>query len=263
MDKHFVIGGINMKRKYLIYCLITFIVFFYMPVYKNGTVLYKSEVNAEPKNQKPKSEEKVVYLTFDDSPGDRVTDEILDILKNNNIKATFFVVGCRINGREKILKRITDEGNGIGLHSFSHKLKKIYSSSKVFIQEMIITSDEIYKVTGLRTNIIRFPGGSKPFMTEKFLEKLHTCKYKIYDWNIPVSDGINAKSSPDKFYKEATNQRFFISPLIILMHCSGENENTVKALPKIIQHYKTLRYQFKIIAADTPEYFFKLKKASK
>lgn len=202
---------------------------------------------------------KDIYLTFDDAPGDKVTEEVLDILKSNKVKATFFVVGNRITGREKTLVRMKEEGHGIGLHSYTHKLKKIYSSPESFIEEMKMTSNEIYRVNGIDTKIIRFPGGSKPFMTKKLLEQLHESNYKIFDWNVPVSDGINAKLSPEKFYKEATNTRCFKSPLIVLMHCSGENENTVKALPKIIDYYKELGYDFKTLSNDSPEYYFRVK----
>ncbi len=204
--------------------------------------------------------EKDVYLTFDDAPGDKVTEEVLDILKEKKVMGTFFVVGERISGREDIIKRISTEGHSIGLHSYSHKMKKIYSSPSAFIDEMEKTSDEVFKVNGVRTKIIRFPGGSKPFMTNDFLDKLHEQNFKIYDWNVPVSDGINAKLSPDKFYSEATNTRCFKSPLIILMHCSGENENTVKALPDIIEYYKELGYDFKALTSDCPEYYFKVKR---
>ena len=204
--------------------------------------------------------EKEVYLTFDDAPGDKVTEEILKVLKSHDIKGTFFIVGNRIKGREKILKQIVTEGHSIGLHSYSHKLKMIYSSKKVFIDEMQKTSDEIYDNVGIRTYLIRFPGGSKPFMNKEFLDELHSYKFKIYDWNVAISDGINAKFSPERFYKEAINTRQFKSPLIILMHCSGENENTVQALPQIIEHYKSLGYNFKALTIDSPEYYFRVKK---
>jgi peptidoglycan-N-acetylglucosamine deacetylase len=203
--------------------------------------------------------DKEVYLTFDDAPGDRVTEEILKVLKDNDIKGTFFIVGNRIEGREKVLKQIVTEGNGIGLHSYTHKFKKIYSNPKIFIDEMLKTSDEIYEKVGIRTYLIRFPGGSKPFMNKEFLEQLHSYNFKIYDWNVPISDGINAKLSPQRLYKEAINARKFKSPLIILMHCSGENENTVQALPKIIEHYKELGYNFKTLTVNSPEYYFRVK----
>ena len=206
-----------------------------------------------------KAETKELYLTFDDAPGDKVTEEILDILKKEQVKGTFFVVGNRVEGREAVVKRIYKEGHGIGLHSYSHKMKYIYSSHKAFLEEMLRTSDIIYEAIGIRTNVIRFPGGSKPHLTKSFLEELHSYNYKIYDWNIPVSDGLDCRTSAGKIIKEGVNCRKFISPLIILMHCSGENENTVKALPSIIKYYKDLGYEFKIINNETKEYYFKPK----
>ena len=66
------------------------------------------------------NDEKIVYLTFDDGPTPKITEDILDVLQAKNVKATFFVVGKEIKGRENILKRIYEEGHGIGLHTYSH-----------------------------------------------------------------------------------------------------------------------------------------------
>lgn len=203
---------------------------------------------------------KEIYLTFDDAPGDKITEEILDILQKEKVKGTFFIVGNRISGRESIVKRICKEGHGIGLHSYSHNMKYIYSSHKNFLREMLRTYYLVYETTGERTCAIRFPGGSKPILTNKFLLELHNYNFKIYDWNVPVSDGINSKISAEKLIKEGTNSRKFISPIIILMHCSGENKNTARALPSIIEHYKNLGYEFKIIDNETKEYYFKPKR---
>ena len=104
------------KRFSHYYILIVFTVFllsFEQPLICNG----------ETSNEWGKKD---IYLTFDDAPGDKVTEQILDVLKDNNIKATFFVVGNRIMDREKILMRISNEGHSIGLHSYSHKVSKIY-----------------------------------------------------------------------------------------------------------------------------------------
>lgn len=247
-----------MKNKKLVY-LNVFIVLIVLISF-NRAIEAKAKVIDTSEEKSLSWGEKEVYLTFDDAPGDKVTEEILKVLKNNGIKGTFFIVGNRIKGREKILKQIVNEGHSIGLHSYSHQLKKIYSSKKIFIDEMQRTSDEIYDNVGVRTHLIRFPGGSKPFMNKEFLQQLHLCKFKIYDWNVAISDGINAKFSPQKFYKEAINTRQFKSPLIILMHCSGENENTVQALPQIIEYYKKLGYNFKALTKDSPEYYFRIKK---
>lgn len=243
----------NKKKLYfqIVIILIVLIVF-------NKSIEAKAEVTVEKKGLQ--WGEKEVYLTFDDAPGDKVTQEILKVLKNEGIKGTFFIVGNRIKGRKEVLKQIVTEGHSIGLHSYSHEFKRIYSNPKIFIDEMQKTSDEIYDNVGIRTYLIRFPGGSKPFMNKGFLEKLHSYKFKIYDWNVAISDGINAKFAPQRFYKEATNCRQFKSPLIILMHCSGENENTVRALPQIIEYYKKLGYNFKALTVDSPEYYFRLKK---
>lgn len=253
-----------MKNKKLVYFLELILVM--VLIVFNKSILAKAEIRFEDTintSQEEKSlvwGEKEVYLTFDDAPGDKVTEEILKILKDNGIKGTFFIVGNRIQGREKILKQIVSGGHSIGLHSYTHKFKTIYSSKKTFIDEMLKTSDEIYKNVGIRTCLIRFPGGSKPFMNNEFLQELHSYKFKIYDWNVPVSDGINSKLSPERFYKEAINTRQFKSPLIILMHCSGENENTAQALPQIIEYYKKLGYKFKPLTMDSPEYYFRVKK---
>ena len=103
---------------------------------------------------------KFVYLTFDDGPTYVVTAKLLDVLKKQNVKATFFVVGKEIEGKETILKRIYNEGHSIGLHTYSHNFKKIYRSTDDFIHEMTKTSDKIEQVIGFAPKIIRFPGGS-------------------------------------------------------------------------------------------------------
>lgn len=202
---------------------------------------------------------KIVYLTFDDGPSDIITNEILDVLKVNNIKATFFVVGHKIQGREEILKRMLKEEHSIGLHTYTHNYKKIYSSEKCFIDEMNKTRDEVKKITGSTSNIIRFPAGSKPHLNKSLLNKLHAENYKIYDWNAALSDGLNCNTSPSKLFEESTKVIGGSSTIILLMHCGELNENTCKALPKIIEFYKLHGYEFKNITDTTPEFYFRFK----
>lgn len=205
--------------------------------------------------------DKIIYLTFDDGPSFIVTNRILDILKEKEVKATFFVVGNKIQGREEILKRIDEEGHSIGLHTFTHKYKKIYSSNESFIKEMDETAEEVNRVLGYSPKAVRFPSGSKPHLNKVLLENLHEKNYKIYDWNASLSDGINYNTSTDKLVREAHNVigkgnlRIFL-----LLHCDQTNKNTAKALPFIIDYYKNLGYQFKTITENTPEYYFRFKK---
>ena len=102
---------------------------------------------------------KRVYLTFDDGPSDN-TEEILDILKKYDVKATFFVVGNTSEHGQELLKRIVEEGHSIGIHSYSHKYSAIYDSEESFFEDFNKISDYIYDVTGVRTQICRLPGGS-------------------------------------------------------------------------------------------------------
>ena len=98
-------------------------------------------------------EEKFVYLTFDDGPTPKITEEILDVLKQQDVKATFFIVGKEIKGREAILKRIYEEGHGIGLHTYSHNLKQIYQNEDIFINEMEQNLNAINEALGTSLDI--------------------------------------------------------------------------------------------------------------
>jgi peptidoglycan/xylan/chitin deacetylase (PgdA/CDA1 family) len=201
---------------------------------------------------------KVIYLTFDDGPSTVVTNKILYILKEEKVKATFFVVGYKINGREQTLKRMHEEGHSIGLHTYTHKYRQIYANDKAFIDEMDKTASEVEKVIGFSPVVIRFPAGSKKHLSKDLLEKLHSKNYKIYDWNLSLSDGIDYNTSPDKLFREATQKCINPDKIFLLAHCDQPNKTTCEALPKIIKYYKSKGYEFKVITADTPEYHFRV-----
>ncbi|MFT5874424.1 MAG: peptidoglycan/xylan/chitin deacetylase (PgdA/CDA1 family) [Clostridium sp.] len=203
---------------------------------------------------------KFAYLTFDDGPTYVVTAALLDVLKKENVKATFFVVGKEIEGKESLLKRIYSEGHSIGLHTYSHNFKKIYRSCDEFIDEMAKTSDKIEAVTGFAPKVIRFPGGSSKRLNAFSLEGLHKNNFKVYDWNVNICDGIDPDLSPSQLIKNSQIIKGNKNIAIILMHCNFNNKNTVKALPGIIKYYEKLGYEFKTITEDTPEYYYKFRK---
>ena len=207
-------------------------------------------------------EEKVAYLTFDDGPTGKVTEKILDVLKEYDIKATFFVVGKEINQREQVLKRIYEEGHSIGLHTYSHNLKFIYSSDENFIKEMQQTSEKVNEVLGEEVNskIIRFPGGSSGRLSEQLLQKLHEENYKIFDWNVSLEDGVNPNLSPSQIVQNAKKCSRNTTKRIILAHCNSKNTNTYNALPGIIKYYKDQGYVFKPIDQNTEEFYYRIKK---
>lgn len=237
-----------MKKKYLIFLLVLLVCIFSITVKAGGVG--------------DDNHEKIVYLTFDDGPSFIVTPRILDILKEKEVKATFFVVGNKIQDREEILKRIKEEGHAIGLHTFTHKYKTIYSSYENFVKEMDDTAEEINRVLGYKPTAIRFPTGSKPHLNEELLVKLHEKNYRIYDWNASLSDGLNYNTSTDKLVREAAKIVGRNSnKIFLLLHCDQTNKNTAKALPVIIDYYKDLGYEFRIIDNNTSEYYFRFKKS--
>lgn len=242
---------VRVKRHCSTFCLIFIIIFFIMNCidfkqnFKLNTVS-ASEIDPN---------KKIIYLTFDDGPSP-LTDKVLDILKENGVKATFFLIGNQIKENESTVKRIYNEGNSIGLHTYTHKNRKIYSSENNFMKEMNNTREEINRVVGIKPDILRFPGGSRKHLSENLLKNLHKNNYKVYDWNIVTSDGLRAKTPPQKLFNEAISNKNKVNPIILLMHCDYMHKNTCKALPKIIKFYKDNGYEFKIITSDTPELYF-------
>lgn len=204
------------------------------------------------------NEKKILYLTFDDGPS-IITNKLLDTLKKCNVKATFFIVGKEITGREEILKKIHAEGHSIGLHTYSHDFKKIYKNSKTFIEEMNATNALVVKLTGCSTNLIRFPGGSSRHLDEDLLENLHKSNYKIYDWNCSLEDGVDPKLTTEQLFRNSKKHSSKCSRIILLMHCNSNNTNTIKVLPQVIEYYRSCGYEICPITNDTPEYYYKIK----
>lgn len=220
---------------------------------------------ARSKDDNQKIIEKVAYLTFDDGPTGEVTEKILDILKMEDVKATFFIVGKEVVQREEVLKRIYEEGHGIGLHTYSHNFKKVYTSPECFVEEMQKTEDKINEVIGekLDIKVIRFPGGSSGRLDEAYLNLLHQNDYRIFDWHVSIEDGVNPNLSASKLFENAKKHKKDADSVIILAHCNSNNKTTCTALPDIIKYYKDQGYKFDVINNNTPEYHYKIKNKCK
>jgi len=219
---------------------------------------YTYNVKASKDPIAPEDEKKLIYLTFDDGPS-VLTEKILDTLKKCDVPATFFLIGNQIQGNEKTIIRMQEEGHGIGLHTYSHNYNKIYSSRKNFIAEMFKTQNIIYDLIGERPTIIRFPFGSSGKLTKAYLDELHKNNFTVYDWNIDMKDGINCHTPVYNLYRFATNTKNIENPVILLMHCDSTHKNTCAALSKVIEFYKKEGYEFKVINSSTPEMYFKIR----
>lgn len=135
---------------------------------------------------------KTMYLTFDDGPSEENTEKVLDILKERNIQATFFLVGENVEKNPEIARRIVEEGHTIGIHSNTHNYEKIYADADSFIQDFEAAHQIIYEVTGVDAKLFRFPGGSvnayNAEVNEEIIEKMTELGYTYYDWNASLED---------------------------------------------------------------------------
>jgi peptidoglycan-N-acetylglucosamine deacetylase len=175
-----------------------------------------------------------IALTFDDAPDENFTPKILDILKKKGVKATFFVVGWRVEAYPDIVKRIVAEGHILGNHSYSHaNLPKLKDDA--FHEQILKTDRLIEKFTGFTPNIVRPPYGN---VTERQVEWLVTQKKIIVNWNVDSLDWKGLKAE-----QVATNILSHVhAGSIILQHSGtgggGDLSGTVNALPKIIDNLK-------------------------
>lgn len=238
-----------MKKKLFNILIVSFIIIFSTPI----TICNASDESSH------EDSSKAIYLTFDDGPSKKVLPDILDILSKENVKATFFIIGKEIDGREDLLKRIHEEGHSIGLHSFTHDRNNLYRSNDSFLNEMIKTQEIINKTIGTSPKILRFPFGANNItykLTPSMVELLHKNNFKIYDWNVDSGDGANYNAPANTYIKNSKSTK---NNIILLMHCADINKNTVKALPSIISYYKSNGYIFKTIDESTDEYFHCIK----
>lgn len=181
--------------------------------------------------------EKVAYLTFDDGPN-KYTPKVLDILKKKHVKATFFVIGGRIARSPDTMSRIVREGHYIGLHSMSHDTKRLYNGDPfALVTEMEQTRTIVHATTGLDSQLVRVPYGSRPYLKENYRNALVQEQYKLWDWTIDTYDW-KSNGDPSTVVERLINQTDE-EVEVILMHDSAV---TVKALPQIIDYLHSQGY---------------------
>lgn len=188
--------------------------------------------------------DKVIYLTFDDGPSDRVTPKILDVLKTENVPATFFIVGTQAKNRKNILKRAFDEGHTLAVHSYSHKYKEIYSSTEALLKDIEKCNELICSVTGEFSHIYRFPGGSFS-VPHKLVKAVEEKGYNTVDWNASFRDSEIKNASARELYCAAVATVANPKKIVMLAHDSTDKTETVAALSKVIKHFKNMGYEFK------------------
>ena len=178
-----------------------------------------------------------VYLTFDDGPS-TYTDEILDILAEYDVKATFFVCGKPNAKYTDSYKRIVNEGHTLGMHSYSHKYSDIYSSFEAFKADLDKLRIFLYETTGVWSKYYRFPGGSSNTVTQvdihELIDYLDSSEVTFFDWNVSAGDDRTG-ASKDTIYANIVNNVPNFKHCIVLMHDAADKKSTVEALPQIIE----------------------------
>lgn len=208
--------------------------------------------NEEEAEELPQTAQHKVYLTFDDGPS-VYTDEILDILREYDVKATFFVVGKEDDVSKAAYKRIVDEGHTLAIHSYSHKYGEIYNSLDDYAYDLERLESLLYEVTGTQCKYVRFPGGSSNKVSKvpmsDIIKYIHAQDMEYFDWNISASDAVNTALAPEAILANVTNGIDKYETDVILLHDTGNRKSTVDALPMIIENIKA-REGYELLPID-------------
>ena len=184
-----------------------------------------------------------VYLTFDDGPSDRVTPRILDTLEREQVKATFFIVGRSAESRSYIIEREHCDGHSVAPHSYSHDYKRIYASPAALLADIEKCNRLIERITGRRSNIYRFPGGSFG-LSEQLVSAVTGAGYRYVDWNASCGDADATGQSPERILKNAKSTSADRKTVVLLCHDSTDKSATADALSGIIAYYKQEGFEF-------------------
>lgn len=206
------------------------------------TELIRKNINKEQRGPIPQLK-KIAYITIDDGPS-KYTNEILDILEQHNVKATFFMVNNNMEKHPDEVQRIEKEGHGVGFHSVTHDIKKLYKNEQATLQEFETCKETYFNLTGEMSKLIRLPYGSKPYMPDKSYEILNKYDYKIWDWNLDTQDW---RSTSDSIVSNILCYGRNKNELIILMH---EKEQSVNALDNIIKILREREYEIRPLTED-------------
>ena len=191
-----------------------------------------------------KGNKKIAYITIDDGPHS-YTPAFLDVLDRYDVLATFFLLGKTKDEYNIIYKRIANSGHTVANHTYSHAIRNgLYNSVDSFVNDVLKQEKFLYEKTGVKTNILRFPGGSssaKAGFRYKILERLRTQNYGYIDWNVSSGDA-GGKPTRESVYNNVTNGAKNKNIIVILMH--DFSKATLSALPSIIEGLRKNDYIF-------------------
>ena len=198
-----------------------------------------------------------IYLTFDDGPSP-VTNTVLDILKENNIKATFFITDYAPD-ELPIIKRMISDGHTIGIHGFSHDYSVIYKSEEAFLNNVNSLAEKLKNDTGYIATIMRFPGGSSNSISKRYCKGVVTAAahtllnngWRYFDWNVDSGDA-DGTAMPSYYIINRVKQGLKKGRTnVVLMHDFDNKITTAQSLQEIINYAKSQGYTFNSINEKT------------
>lgn len=182
------------------------------------------------------TQEKVIYLTFDDGPIPEVTEFVLETLANFNAKATFFCIGNNIQKHPDIFQKVINDGHAIGNHTFNH-LKGWATDDKIYFDNIAQCKDKMVS-SGVTTNLFRPPYGR----IKRSQSKMLLCDYQIVMWDVLSGDFSQNLSPKTVLVKTLKHTE---SGSIVLFHDSIKaNENMSYALPRFLEHFSSKGFRF-------------------
>lgn len=204
-------------------------------------------------------EEKICYLTFDDGPSLN-TLSILDILKEYNAKATFFIIGNTLTEDNRyIVERIISEGHLIGLHANNHNYSDFYKDDSSWLADYEMLYTRLKEEYNITPDLFRFPGGSAcTFMSGKSGDYVQIMKdkgFSCFDWNVSGEDSVGSPTPLD-IYDNVLKDAIKYNTPIVLLHDSAVSGNTVTALPLIMEKLDKEGYVFHTLE-NRKEYIFR------
>ncbi|MGM9537169.1 MAG: polysaccharide deacetylase family protein [Candidatus Onthomonas sp.] len=200
----------------------------------------------------------IIYLTFDDGPSDS-TARILDILKENNIHATFFIVNYSAD-RIPLLQRMIDEGHTIGIHAYTHDYEVCYGTNDAYIDGVEKLQDKLENDIGYDAFCLRFPGGSSNTISRNYNEgimsrlaiQVENMGLEYYDWNVDSGDASGNHVPDATLVSNTTGELIKGRSNIVLMHDAETKDTTIQALQSIINYGVQNGYHFEAIDRNTP-----------
>lgn len=203
---------------------------------------------------------KIAYLTFDDGPSIETTPKILETLRNNEIKATFFVLGSNVeksDTQKELLKEMVKEGHAIGNHGYCHNYSILYpgrvADTTAFINDMEKSENVMKSVLGddFSTKVIRFPGWHMSWKTGNLDPVLEQHGYTYIDWNVLNGDaegnGKTVEQLINRLKETITNLCGNDDVLVVLMHDTDAKPTTAESLQQSIDYLKSLGYEFRTL----------------